>query len=203
MPSLSDIGTFLSGAAAVAIPLWAAATWTFRRLVRKNEKDLVDATTASVQRLIKDRMLASIEDLDARTYYTLDVNFANGLSMTVPMIPRHPLHVLENITIEVIDHSADNTLLFLKCEGFGHIGPHDHGYTCETIEVRSGVITHLETGRQYRTGDVWVIPAGEVHSATFQDCTAFIVHRPSLPTAKERPVDLEQMGAIFTRIPRP
>jgi hypothetical protein len=199
MPSLSEIGTFLSGVAAAAIPIWAVTLWLFNRFFKQKEKELTDATTASVQRLIRDRMLSTIEDLDPQQFYTLDVNFRDGMSMTVPMIPRKPLHVLENITLEVIDHNSEVTLLFLRCDGFGHIGPHHHAFTCETLEIRSGIVTHLETGKQYRTGDVWVIPAGEVHSATFQDCTAFVTHRPSLPTAKERPVDLEQMGAIFKR----
>ena len=196
LSSLGPLGQFLAG---LAVFLTAAGTfilslWKWLRGVRR---DMVEATTAAMQRMIKESLLHCVSRLDPASYYTLDVHFAGGLTMAVPMIPFQELLVSENIRMAVIDHNATQTTLSLRCKGPGHLPPHHHETTCETIEVRSGYVTHLETGRRYGPGETWVIEQGEIHSAFFENCTCLVIHRPPLPTAAVRPVDLDAMEKAF------
>ena len=193
--NLGPLGQFLVGLAETATVVGAFALWLWKWL-RWLRRDMMEATTSAMQRMIKDALLHSVSRLDPASYYTLDVHFAGGLTLAVPMIPFQELLVSENIRMAVIDHNATQTTLSLRCKGPGHLPPHHHETTCET-EVRSGYVTHLEACRRYGPGETWVIEQGEIHSAFFENCTCFVIHRPPLPTAAVRPVDLDAMEKAF------
>jgi hypothetical protein len=197
--SLQHVSTLLIAIASLIGTLWgitvAVAAWFSKR----QTKEIVDATTSSMQRWCQEQMLEAVSKLNPDSYYTLDLHFSNGLSISAPMVPDVPLFVSENIQIKVISHTADKTMLLLSCKGFGIFLPHFHADTCETIEIREGYLTSRETGTIYREGDQWIIPANEMHSAIMEDCVAVITHRPPLPTAKKRPVDLTNVALIFPK----
>lgn len=201
--AITDYGTLLSGLAALITALWAIAMFTFSRLAKKRTQQFLDATTAAMSVFIAERMKLMIADRDPKSYYTMDLNFPDGNSIVVPMIPGVPVRVLENVDVTVLHHGVNETILSLVCDGFGHIGPHSHERTCERIEVKRGVVTDLQTGHIYRAGDVWEIPAGESHGATFQDVVALLYHKPPLPTAYERPVNLDAVEKIYHSTLRP
>lgn len=186
---LSLLGT--SGLAA-----WIVAA--LKKALVKNQRELiVEATTAGIQAAIKRNLEARCEEEDPGKVLTLDVHFANGYVLLVPIFKGAAL-VAENIVMRVARQERDFTALDLQAIGFGHLPPHFHASTCETIEIRSGTMTHLETGRIYRPGETAVFAAGEMHSATFESGTWCIVtHRPSLPTAKDRPANLSAMPDVF------
>lgn len=199
MPDIQHITGFLAALAGLIGTLWgitvAVAAWFSKR----QTKEIVDATTASMQRWCQEKMLDVVSNLNPESYYTLDLHFANGLSISAPMVPDVPLFVSENIQIKVISHTKDETMMLLSCKGFGTFLPHFHADTCETIEIREGHMTSRETGTIYRKGDTWAIPANEMHSAIMEDCVAVITHRPPLPTARQRPVDLDNVNLIFPK----
>ena len=191
---LPYLGTTLSGVAAtlgVLIPI-------LRSL--KKTKSEIEATTASMQRVVANALQAAADREDPEKYFTLSVVFESGLSMAVPMFQLQEMYISENIKMAVIDNTPETTTVLLRCNGFGHLPKHRHNDTCETVEVRSGVVTHLETGTQYRAGDRWVIPPGEIHSATFQDCVLLLTYRPPLPTAKAQPADLSALHKVYPKI---
>jgi quercetin dioxygenase-like cupin family protein len=120
------------------------------------------------------------------------------------MIPNEVVMISENLEISVIDHSGEATTLALRAKGHAFLPPHWHANTSELIEVRKGTITHLELGTVYKAGSAWFIPVGEPHSAVFSsDCFALVTHRPTLPTAKERPVNLDRIEEAFRELPHP
>lgn len=183
----------LSGAIG-AFVLW------LRKWGKRTRQEIVQAaTTAGIQAAVKQHLEALAEKEDPNNYFTLDVHFDGGLCLAVPMFKGSGALVAENMVMRVARHGKDYTALDLQCHGFGHLPKHHHASTCETIEVKEGIVTHLETGRIYRAGETWVIPAGEVHSATFQDCWCIVTHRPALPTAHERPMNLDAMERVFPK----
>lgn len=180
------------------------AAWmvsAMKKALAKSQENLIEAaTTAGIQAVIKRNLESRCEDENPANYLTLDVHFSNGFCLLVPMFRGGAL-VAENITMRVVRHGAGCTALDLQCHGFGHLPPHFHASTCETIEVREGVVTHLETGTIYRAGATWVIPAGEVHSATFQNAWCIVTHRPALPSGAQRPANLSAMPDVFPAEP--
>lgn len=183
---------FLAG----LVAFLSAAIPAIRSLMKARRT--LEATTANMQKLVRGVLEAEAAKRDPESYYTLDVHFEDGdLTLVVPMFPFHEVIVSENIRMAVIDHNKDKTTLVLRCHGFGSLPRHHHAHTCETIEVRSGFVMDIETQKRYGPGDTWVIPQGVVHSAIFQDCVCIITHKPPLPTAKQRPVNLNLMGTLF------
>lgn len=193
----ADIGSMLVGVAAILGVFVTIMKWMMNRDRNKQTDLILAATTAMVQKNIVKMMLDATEKLDPEKYYTHELCFPGDLKMFVPMIPGVPLPILENITIQVIAHNSKETILAMNCTGFGHIGQHSHGDTTEEIRIQSGMMTDLKTGKQYRKDDVWIIDPNVEHSATFQDCVAIVILRPPLPTAKERPVNMDDSEKIF------
>ncbi len=192
---LGPIGTFLTGLAACL-----TAGLPLAILLRKwlhHAAAITEATTAQIQGLLASQLIEAAAAAHPDSYLTLDVHFKNGLSIAVPMFPFREMMISENIRMAVIDHTSEVTTLTLRCKGYGHLPPHHHASTCEIIEVRSGYVTHLESGRRYGPGETWVIPQGEIHSAYFQNCLLIITHRPALPTASQRPVNLGSVAAYM------
>ena len=197
---VGEIGTLLAGIAAIFTVLWTIGMC----VVKKWFARLNLTVSATVLKYVKRHLEESISGRDPNTYYTLDVHFTNGISLIAPMIPNEAVTISENLEISVIDHSGDSTTLSLKAKGDAFLPPHWHAHTSELIEVRKGSITHLESGRIYRAGETWFIPVGEPHSAVFsRDCFALVTHRPPLPTAKERPVNLDRIEDAFRELPHP
>jgi hypothetical protein len=190
------LGQFLGGMAAFITVASGLAVWLFKWM-RGTKQELIEATTANMQRMIAANLQATCEIMAAKDFHTLDVHFQNGCSVIIPMFPFREMLVSENIRMCVIDHTTEKTTMLLRCQGFGHIPPHHHDKACEMLEIRTGWVTHIETGRRYGPGDVWQIEKGEVHSATFQDCCVIITHRPPLPNGEEQPVNLK----AYQRIP--
>lgn len=190
---LGPIGTFLAGASAFLL----GVVWPSFQYLRKIKKECVEATTAHMQALIARNLMDQAARHDPDDFFTLQVAFDSGLTLAVPMFPFTEVLVSENIRMAVLCHDRETTTVQLRCVGFGHLPRHSHADTCETVEIRSGVVTHLETGRQYRAGEVWVVPPGEMHSATFHDAVVLLTYKPPLPTAARQPVDLQNMRRIF------
>lgn len=196
---LPFIGPILSGLGSSAVALVALVS-TLRSL-RKARVELT-ATTASMQRVVAQSLQEAADKENPDRFWTLSVVFDGGLAIAVPMFRMKEAHVGENIAMAVLDTDGKRTLCMLRCVGFGYLPRHSHKETCETIEVQSGVVTHIETGVQYRAGETWVIPADEVHSAYFQDAIVFITYRPALPTARTQPVDLTALQKVYPN-PKP
>ncbi len=172
----------------------------FRRWAARTRMEILDAaTTAGIQAAIKQHLEGLAEKEDPSNYFTLDVHFEGGLMMAVPMFKGAGALVAENIIMRVARHGKDYTALDFQCHGFGHVPKHYHANTCETIQVMEGVVTDLLTGTIYRHGDTWTVPPGEIHAATFDNCWCIITHHPCLPTAKERPLDLDAMDQVFPK----
>lgn len=177
------------------------AAWIVSALKRsfaQNTREIIaEATTAGIQAAIKRNLEARYEEEDPAKTLTLDVHFPNGYVLLVPLFQGAAL-VAENLVMRVAMQNKEFTALDLKAIGFGHLPPHFHATTCETIEIRTGSMTHLETGNIYRPGQTAVFAPGEMHSATFEPGTWCIVtHRPSLPSAKDRPANLSAMPDVF------
>jgi quercetin dioxygenase-like cupin family protein len=198
---VGEVGTLLAGIAAVLTILWSIGMC----IVGKWFSRLNLTVSATVLKYVKRHLEESISGRDPATYYTLEVHFqGSGISLIAPMIPNEAVMIAENLEISVIDHSTDATTLALRAKGDAYLPPHWHDHTSELIEVRKGTITHLESGRIYRAQEFWFIPTGEPHSAVFsRDCFALVTHRPPLPTAKERPVNLDRIEDAFRELPHP
>lgn len=197
---LTDLWLKLAIAVLSLLTTSGLAAWivaAIKKAVATSQRDVIhEATTAAIQEAIRQNLEARCEREDPKNYLTLDVHFPSGFCLLVPLFRGGEL-VGQNISMRVARHGPGSTALDLQCHGFGHLPPHYHASTCETIEVREGVVTHLETGTIYRPGQTWVVPAGEMHSATFQDAWCIITHRPALPNGIERPANLSAMPSVF------
>lgn len=193
---LGPIGQFLAGLAAFLTVGCTFVAWAWHWL-RNVRADVIEATTGCMQRIIKASLLREASKRDPGEYYTLDIEFEGGHRMAVPMFLGVRVLVSENIEMAVNDHTREQTELGLWCEGFGALKKHRHGENCERILVERGTVTCVETGVVYRAGETWVIEPGQWHSAVFQDCYCRVIHRPPLPTATVRPVNLDAMGSVF------
>jgi len=193
----AELGTLLGGIAAMLSVLFVIGVKAAKCISDRSTKDIITATTASVQRYIASQMMRHIDGRDPHSYYTLDMNFTDGKSMHIPMIPGVSLMVLENISLTVIDHNKDATILSLVCVGHGYIQDHCHKVASESLRVERGLITCQKTGKHYRSGDIFHSEPGEFHAAYFHDCVAIVTLKPSLPTAATSPVDLAVMSQVF------
>ena len=114
------------------------------------------------------------------------------------MIPGVAIGIAENLTIEAIHRDKESTTLAIVSTGEGLLPYHRHLRTNETIKVEKGWVLHVETGRRYTEGESWEIPIGEWHSAIFSpNCFVLVICKPTLPTAKESPVDIDDMEKAF------
>ena len=194
--TLGELGTFFGGLAAIIGILWTIGMFAFRRWFGR----LSVSVNATVLRILKKNIEGQINGRDPESYDTHDIHFCNGISLAAPMIPNVDLTIAENLTISVANHDCECTTLNLKSSGSAYLPPHFHKGTSELIEVKSGTVTHIETGRVYRKDEIWFIPIGEPHSAVFSPgFFAYVSCRPPLPTAKERPVDLVRMEEAFSK----
>lgn len=173
--------------------------WIGKFTHRAEERLLDAATTAGIQAAIRQQLEDRAAAEDPAKWFTLLIRFSGCHQMRVPLFRSGPAYYAQNISMRVIDHTAEETVMELSCPGFGHLPPHDHGDYCETVEVRRGTVTHIESGRIYRKGDTWAIPPGQTHSAAFQDAFCLVTHRPALPTGLIAPLDLAAMPAVFPR----
>lgn len=198
--TLGELAAFIGSMATLITVLWGITMFIFKTWFKR----IGASVNSTVLRYIKKNMEALISGRDPESYYTLDVHFTNGIALIAPMIPDVRLMVAENLGITVIHHTCTATTLKLQSAGDAYLPPHWHEHTSELIEVKEGTITHIETGRVYRAGEIWHIPSKEIHSAVFsKDCFALVTHRPPLPTAKERPVDIEKIEQAFLTLPHP
>lgn len=193
---LGPIGQFLVGITGALTAGVGALIWIYR-WVRSAKRELIEATTGCMQKIIRATMEREASKREPHEFYTLDIEFEGGHHMAVPMFPGLRVLVSENISMAVQDHNHEYTELGLWCNGFGALTKHRHTDTCERIHVERGTVTCFETGVIYRAGETWVIEPGAWHSAIFADCYCRIIHRPPLPTAAVRPVDLESMPKVF------
>lgn len=153
-------------------------------------------TTSAMQDFLARQMLDRAASMDPSEYWTLDMVLESGDSFKPPMFPGAPMEIGQNLTIAVSAHTKEITIATLQCKGIGVLPVHMHRDTHESVRVESGAMTEMATGKIHRAGDVWNIPAGEMHGAYFHDCIATISYRPTLKTAKEQPIDLEAMKII-------
>ena len=142
-------------------------------------------------------MHEKIDGLDEASYVTHTISFKGGHKLTFPILMGKSMPILENVYMMGLSRTSEETIISVTCLGFGVITEHWHEGTSEEIRVQSGVVTDIKSGRMYRAGEVWSVEADEVHAATFQDCVLIVVLRPTLPTAAERPVNLDAMESIF------
>ncbi len=189
---LGPIGQFLVGFSAFVT--CAIGFWKFARSVRRGT---IEAISSHMQRIIAQDLKREATRHDPSDYYTLDVEFEGGHRMAVPMFDGVRMLISENIEMAVLDHTKDQTELGLWCAGMGSLPRHCHSGNCERIIIERGTCTHLETGTVYRARETWVIKPGEWHSAFFQDCYCRVIHRPPLPTASVRPLNLDAMAKVF------
>ena len=199
---LAPWGTFLAGIAALIMAVFTVGGIFYKficRYINSAKEELMEVTTANMQRMIAKQWRHKIDSTNPEDCFTLDVEFEGGHRMKVPMFDSCKLMISENIEMQIVSHSKEQSIAVLECRGFGHILRHRHEPTCEVLEVREGTVTHIETGKIYRSGDKWSIPAGEFHSAYFHDAVVFITYRPPLKTAKEQPADFSVMEAVFHR----
>lgn len=197
LQNLGPWGQFLSGLSAILLVVIPLIRWVIIRPFRRAQKELSDATSSTIHRIVMTKWTEAVEKADPESYWTLDVAFEGDHHMRIPMFPYHCLTVAENVKMAVVAHGKDSTVASLLCDGFGYLHPHCHPTTCETLEVKQGTVTHLETGRIYRAGDIWHIPAGEMHSATMQDAFVLITYKPPLKTAKESPPEFSRFQEAF------
>ena len=194
---LKHIGAIMGYLAAIVVPTAGLLAWIFKKITDVQTNKLIEANTNSVQKLISKQLIKAIDGLDLDEYYTLDLKFPDGNFLHVPMIPNVSLSFLENVSMTVISHSKYATRLSLVCNGFGNLPEHCHELTSEEIRIEEGYMTCVKTGRRYGPGETWVLPPGEFHGAMMHDCVAIITHRPPLPKASQRPVNILAMDNIF------
>ena len=193
--SFSELGEFFGGLAALCTALWAIGLYIMNKRVKKFEAKMNATVLPSIRSAIEQTLIGR----DPASYFTHDIIFSNGISLRAPMIPNVDLWIAENLTICVLFHDEHTTTLAMKSTGSAFLPQHRHRSTSETIEVRCGTITHLETGIVYHPGDVWEIPADTPHAAVFSpDCFALVVCRPALPTAEKEPVNLTGLEEAFS-----
>ena len=190
---------FGTGLGAATLVLSVVKVWMARNerhaLARFNS--LENTTSSAMQKLIAAGHLAVVKELDPKSYFTLELEFPGGPKMRVPMVQGRPLGMLENITVEVTHVTSERTTATLVCNGFGHVDMHCHPTHHERIRVDAGTMTCLLTGRIFREGDVWDVPAGEMHGAHFQDAVLILHYTPPLPRASEHPVNVDAMQSLF------
>jgi len=196
MQHIGAMGQFLVGITAFLTMAGGFTLWAWSML-RKIKREVIEATSAHIFRIIRTALEREAGRHDPSEYYTLEIAFEGGHVMAVPMFNGTRMLIAENVEMAVSDHTKTQTELGLWCEGIGSLVRHRHMESCETVHVERGTVTCLETGVIYRAGDVWHIEQGEWHSATFHDCYCRIIHRPPLLTAAVRPMNLQAIPNVF------
>lgn len=196
----SNLGTLLSGIAATFTCIFTILSWYYSRKIKKQTECFMQIDPVAIQNHLSNEMLKKIEDLDVHNFFTLDMAFPSGEVINIPMIEDTPIMVFENITMTVMAHTKDYTIALVKCKGYGTIPTHSHSNSFEEIQVFEGTMTCLETGQQFKKGDIWRIETNKPHGALLHNCYALITYKPPLLTASERPVNLHSMESIFKKI---
>lgn len=192
--TLGEISGFIVGVSTLIGTLWGIGMWLVNRWVKR-----VESTVLICQKKYLEAMTQNINPTD---YYTHDIHFMNGVSIVAPMLRSVELSMADGLLMSVVDHNDSETTLTVSTRDSSYLRQHYHKHSSEHLEVRSGYVTHLETGRIYRVGEVWTIEQEEIHSAIFSPgFFGFLVCRPPLTTAAERPMNLENMVKAFHDYP--
>lgn len=190
------IGTLLSGTTVAITGIIGVIRWYLKH--RKNKH--LDIDPVIIQNYLSNEMLKTVEELDTHDFFTLDMAFPSGEVVNVPIIEDTSIMVFENISMTVLAHTKDYTMVLVKCRGYGTIPIHSHSNSLEEIQIFEGTMACLTTGTQYKKGDIWRIEPNQKHGASLHNCYAIITYKPPLLTANERPVNLHSMESIFKKI---
>lgn len=186
MEWLVPLMVFLTGAGFLRMLSWLKQ---FRKQV------VAEATTATMDAMISQGMLAAIANLDPKGYFTLDLEYEAGGKDHLPVLRDRFLRISQNTVALVLDSSAKGTILSMVCQGHGRVESHRHAGS-EELTVIQGTVTCLKTGEVYRAGDRRLTEPGVYHGAALHDATCILVHLPPLPTAAERPVSLRNQTIL-------
>jgi quercetin dioxygenase-like cupin family protein len=156
----------------------------------------VDLSISGILRTLGSIAAQQAKALDPSSYHTLDFRLRSGDELHIPIIPEVWIQILPScrITLARTEHHA--TVYLLDVQGFARLPWHSH-IGQETIQVLRGTMTDRKTGRLYRSGEIWDIPAGSEHGADLENALLCIAYAPPLPTAAQRPVDLSAIHTVF------
>ncbi len=192
----SDIGSGIIQICAVITGLWGVGMLLVKLWFSRVKRDV----QSTVKQLLADELIRQCDGRDPKSYWTLDVHFEHGPSIAVPMFMFAEALIADQLHIAVIDHTEDETTLALWTQGFATLSPHSHHQSCERIIVERGYVTCMETGVRYTAGETWKIEQGVIHSAWFsENFFGYCKHRPALPTAAERPVNLSGLDKLLKK----
>lgn len=151
--------------------------------------------------LLRQQMEDAARKAGSKRTRVIDIEFLDQPAILhVPVILDEWLTVLPGVQIMGDEYRADSTTYILRVAQIAQIRQHRHRRT-ETVQVIRGTMTDLNTGKTYKPGDIWTIPAGEPHSVQFlapvgRAGKVMITTQPALPDSAEQPLKLEDLSVL-------
>ena len=151
----------LGNGTVVAVGVWVV------KAVRSKLKSDGEALGSIYWDLIRKQLEDAVEKAGAENVRVIDLRFQEGLFFAVPIILDRWLQVLpEGAEVMGDRFGTSVTEYFLRCNHPTRLK--DHCHLCEeVVTVLQGEMTDLNTGKVYRMGETWVVPAGEWHAVRF------------------------------------
>lgn len=121
-----------------------------------------------------------------------------GLEVWIP-IGEEKTEVMPRCYIWLVERKVNETILLMNCLGGVTFPLHTHPYD-ETVEVLSGRMLDIQKNKEYKSGEAWHIPAGEVHGATMYNASICLRIKKALPLAQRSNIDMENVRLLIENV---
>jgi hypothetical protein len=193
------VGPILGGIAGVitaSATLFGVIIPLSKKWRKADKKEIIDHFDKRVWRIVEQRMRDAAKTAGPANTYVIRIKFLEGLEFAVPLtrdwIEIDPC----GAQIQLLEDFPGETRYQLRCPHPYQITTHEH-VEQETVEVQYGTMTDMTTGKVYRKGEAWTVPANEAHAVFFSACSSVIITvRPPLPTMVDVPLNLRHLEQI-------
>jgi hypothetical protein len=174
-----------------AIGLW----WKIGEESRK-WKVRYDTSVRALLEATKQNILKLVGKSDQAHIRTLDIRFEGGIYISLPVIIGVSYSPYPGLEMTGLRTNHDGTHYTLATQQPVTLVRHCHEEE-EGVEVVSGTMTDLDSGRVYRRGETWQIDPNKNHRVYFESHGLFLCTiKPPLPLANDRPVNVDRLHEL-------
>lgn len=203
--SPSEWGELIGKITAFSAVIFGIVKW----VVYRSEKRIIESRESletQFMSMLKDALVAKAERAGHGRTRVIDITFVSPYGpdneIRLPVILDEWLTVLPGTDIMADEFAEDRTGYFLRVDANARIREHKHKHT-ESVHVIKGMMRDLTSKRCYYPGEMWTIPAGQVHAVQFESPSNDTSHgiflitvRPPLPSTSEVSLSLDGMSGL-------
>jgi hypothetical protein len=198
--SSSDLAPILAGIAAVIGSIGTIVIAVVKHYSHRVELKIKETFDNTYRRIIHDLCesnLALTNGIAPKDIFSFDVVSPSGESFNFPLFFMTWVEYFPGLHIQLIKQDATESEIIVFAQVDGHLPLHSHSET-EIVRVETGMMQDSVTMKTYMPGDMWEIPAGELHSVWFRRGTrCSVTLRPPLKNAEERPIKMDNVESLF------